>query len=495
MYSTRSRGQSPTPSNRSAGPTFSSKSSQLDGQTSPGHHSKRGILGRFRRHHKEKDEAAKLRDLPQSTKSLHSKSSRSNFHQPELSPSAFPPSAYPLEYGEELRPGAPRGATFNNKFPFSKKARSHRPHDYVDESIGPTDRNDANNVYHLDTNLNDMDGILTKPPQPPQVADMAQSSYEPERQDSFSAQPKGRWDAPDSWAVRRNTEDNSYHGPDIDEIGSPPRPEEKMASFCIRIFRSDGTFSTHSMPLNSSVTDVISQVIKKTYVVDGLENYHIILKKHDLIRVLMPAERPLFIQKRLLQQVGYEEKDRIEDLGREDNSYICRFMFLSARESDFHARTTDMALGRGQKLNYVDLSGRNLITIPISLYQKAPEIISLNLSRNLSLDVPRDFVQSCKHLRDIKFNNNEARKLPPSLSRAGKLTFLDVANNRLEQLEHAELNTLPGLLRLNLANNRLKYLPSDFGAYKALRSLNISSNFLDKFPRFCANWRVSSTWI
>ncbi|UZP33710.1 hypothetical protein NXS19_001526 [Fusarium pseudograminearum] len=129
-------------------------------------------------------------------------------------------------------------------------------------------------------------------------------------------------------------------------------------------------------------------------------------------------------------------------------------------------------------------SGRNLVTIPISLYSKAMEIISLNLSRNLSLDVPRDFVQSCKHLRDIKFNNNEARKLPPSLSRANKLTYLDVANNRIEQLEHAELNALTGMIKMNLANNRLKHLPSYFGAYQSLRTLNISSNFIDKFPTF-----------
>ena len=65
------------------------------------------------------------------------------------------------------------------------------------------------------------------------------------------------------------------------------------------------TGRNQSMPLDSSVTDVISQVIKKTYVVDGLENYHIIMKKHDLIRVLTPPERPLLMQKRLLQQVGY----------------------------------------------------------------------------------------------------------------------------------------------------------------------------------------------
>ncbi|KAJ4224047.1 hypothetical protein NW759_005715 [Fusarium solani] len=492
MYSTRSRGQSPTPSTRSGGMTWGSKPSQLDGQTSPGHHGKRGLLGRFRRHHKDKEDTARLRDLPQSTKSLQPKSSKPDLHRPELSPSVLPLSGTfgPGDQSDvpDSRPGTRGAATFNNKFPFSKKGRSHRPHDYVDESIGPTDRNDPDKIYHLDTNLNDMEGILTKPPPLTPMDISFVNNVEADRTDSVvSIAPKGRWDAPDSWAVRRNTEDNSYNGPDLDEIGSPPRPEEKTAPYCIRIFRSDGTFSTHSMSLDSSVTDVISQVIKKTYVVDGLENYHIILKKHDLIRVLTPPERPLLMQKRLLQQVGYEDKDRIEDLGREDNSYLCRFMFLSARESDFHAKTTDMGLARAQKLNYVDLSGRNLITIPISLYSKAAEIISLNLSRNLSLDVPRDFIQSCKHLRDIKFNNNEARKLPPSLSRANKLTFLDVANNRLEQLEHAELHILTGILKMNLANNRLKHIPSYFGAYLSLRSLNISSNFLDKFPLFLCN--------
>ncbi|KAF5623197.1 adenylate cyclase [Fusarium sp. NRRL 52700] len=495
MYSTKSRGQSPTPSTRSAGMTWSTKSSQVDGQTSPGHHhGKRGIFGRLRRHHKDKDDIAKLRDLPQSTRSLQPKTSKPDLHRPsDVSTTTLPFSGAfgPGETSDvpDMRPiPGQRGATFNNKFPFAKKGRTHRPQDYVDDAIGPTDRNDPNNIYHLDTNLNDMEGILTKPPPLTPMDTSFVNNVEPERHDSIiSTAPKGRWDAPDSWAVRRNTEDNSYHGPEPDEIGSPPRPEEKASPYCIRIFRSDGTFSTHSMPLDSNVTDVISQVIKKTYVVDGLENYHIIMKKHDLIRVLTPPERPLLMQKRLLQQVGYEEKDRIEDLGREDNSYLCRFMFLSARESDFHAKTTDMGLARAQKLNYVDLSGRNLVTIPISLYSKAMEIISLNLSRNLSLDVPRDFIQSCKHLRDIKFNNNEARKLPPSLSRANRLTFLDVANNRLEQLEHAELNSLTGMLKMNLANNRLKHLPSYFGAYQSLRSLNISSNFLDKFPTFLCN--------
>lgn len=489
----KSRGQSPTPSTRSGAPSFSAKSAQVDGQTSPGHHGRRGLLGRLRRHHHHKDKeegggVSRLMHLPHSTKSLQPKASKSDLHRPELSPSALPtnsPFASDLGDMSDSRPGTQRGATFNNRFPFSKKGRSHRPHDIGDE-IGPTDINDGDGI-HLDTNLNDMEGIITKlqkaPPIDPTSAPTVMPTMDRTGSVSSSA-PKGAWDAPDSWAVRRNTEDNSYHVPDMEEVGSPPRPEEKIAPYCIRIFRSDGTFSTHSMSLDATVSEVISQVIKKTYVVDGLENYHIIMKKHDLIRVLTPPERPLLMQKRLLQQVGYEEKDRIEDMGREDNSYLCRFMFLSARESDFHAKTTDLGLARAQKLNYVDLSGRNIITIPISLYSKAQEIISLNLSRNLSLDLPRDFIQSCKHLRDIKFTNNEARKLPPSLSRGVKISVLDVSNNRLEQLEHAELDLLTGMLRMNLANNRLTHLPPYFGTYRSLRSLNISSNFLKELPPF-----------
>ncbi|KND90187.1 Adenylate cyclase [Tolypocladium ophioglossoides CBS 100239] len=487
MHAHRSRGQSPTPSTNS-GPPHGSKSGHADGQTSPVHHGKRGLLGRFRKH-KDKDDAnmSRLRDLPQSTKSLQPKSSKGEFSRSDMSPSPFPgywPSPSDLSDTQDLRSAVHRAQTFNNKFPFAKKSRPSRTHDFTEEAIGPTDRNDPGHVYHLDTNLNDMEGILTKPPPLTPMDTSFVNNIDGERKEPTVEGPKGGWDAPDSWAVRRGTEERSSHTTDVDEVGSPPRPEEKLTPYFIRIFRSDGTFSTHTMALDSSVTDVISQVVKKTYVVDGLENYNIIMKKHDLIRVLTPPERPLLMQKRLLQQVGYEEKDRIEELGREDNGYLCRFMFLSARESDFHAKTTDLGISRSQKLNYVDLSGRNLVTIPISLYSKASDIISLNLSRNLSLDVPRDFIQSCKHLRDIKFNNNEARKLPLSLGRAGKLTYLDVSNNRLEQLEHAELSALTGLLKMNLANNRLTHLPPYFGAYQALRTLNISSNFLDRFPPF-----------
>ncbi|KAK2073031.1 hypothetical protein P8C59_007343 [Phyllachora maydis] len=395
---------------------------------------------------------------------------------PEVVPFLYQEADDIARYGE-----AP--ATFQ-KFGF-KKVRSNRFHEDPDENLGPTDRQQdgSGTVYHLDTNLGDMEGIISRPlPLTPMDTDFL-NNIENERLPIQPTGPNGAWNAPDSWAVRRG-DDPEAHLPEPEDIGSPPGPDERLSPYCIRVFRSDGTFATLQLPLEATVQDVILQIVKKSYVTEGLDKYNIILKKHELVRVLGAAERPLLIQKRLLQQIGYEERDRLEDLGRDNNDYLCRFLFLADRECDFHAVTNDLGFGRMQKFNHVDLSARNLITIPISLYSKASEIISLNLSRNLSLDLPRDFVASCQNLRDVKFNNNEARKLPPSLGWAHKLTYLDVSNNRLEQLDHAGLNNLTGLLKLNLANNRLNHLPAYFGAYRSLRFLNISSNFLEKFPAF-----------
>ncbi|KAL8342708.1 hypothetical protein RB601_004808 [Gaeumannomyces tritici] len=495
MASSRSRAQSPAPSGHSTTGYFAASKSGYDGQTSPPGQPKKSIFGRLKRS-KEKDDTSSLKKMSPSTTSLTRRPSRQEFPGRPEGITTIPPEwngqlpEPPLNESpvySQGKPGYPRHAAF--KSPFVKKGRSNR-YDERDDAIGPTDRQEGQGgpgtVFHLDTNLSDMDGILSRPlPLTPMDADFVQAVKAGRLQAPMQRNGRnGVWDAPDSWAVKRSAEETAHHFPENDDIESPPKPEEKLTQYCIRVFKSDGTFATLQMPLDSSAQDLVGQLSKKSYVTGGLE-YHIALKKHGLVRVLGSAERPLLLQKRLLQQVGYEERDRLEDIGREDNSYLCRFLFVSSRELEPEARTQDLGLvGRNQKFTHVDLSGRNIIRIPISLYSKVTEIISLNLSKNLSLDLPRDFIQSCQNLRDIKFVNNEARKLPASLGRASRLTYLDVSNNRVEHLDHAELNNLTGLLKLNLANNRLKRLPPYFGAYRSLRTLNVSSNFLEKFPSF-----------
>lgn len=466
------------------------------------HHHKRGILSRFlgKKDKEESGSSPPLKHLPGSVKSLQtslprseantggSPDSRTWSREGSVSNSEIALTLPKIENGQFGRPPPSRQGTFT-KLPFAKKGRGSKSHDDHDRMVDPTQRNNSvssRGIFDLDTNLSDMEGILAHPPP---LTPLDNSIFTGNVEDEAKIEAEGGagipgWNAPDSWAVKKVNDENISRLPEIDEAGVPRKADEKVTPYCIRIFRGDGTFATLSMNPNATVAEVINQLGKKTYMPNSLDNYQIILKKHDLQRILGPGERPVVIQKRLLEQAGYEERDKLEDVGREDNSYLCRFLFVPTRESGYAAISQDPGLSRVQKFSHVDLSGRNLITIPIALYGKAAEIISLNLSRNLSLDLPKDFIQSCVNLRDIKFMSNEAWKLPPSLSLASRLTILDVSNNRLEQLEHAELYRLQGLVSLKLANNRLTHLPSYFGAFKSMRTLNVSSNFLDTFPPF-----------
>jgi len=493
------RSKSPTPSGNSTWSSSTTKLTQNDGSTSPtGGHGKRGIFGRLRKHKEKETAPSRLKDLPGSVRSFAIPGSRDGTGKGPTSPEFGQWSREGSLTGSEVNlpradigqatlkqpNGQARQGTFSNRMPF-RKGRS-KAADEMDSQIERPERGEAlpGSMFGLDTDLSNMEGILAKPPPlTPLDNRMFEGSSKVEDEEKVAAESAGGlgWDAPDSWAVKRVNDDTMASLPEADE---PPKLDEKTPTYYIRIFRVDGTFATLSTPLNATVTDLMNQLGKKTYMTDSLENYQIVMKKHDLQRILGAGERPVVIQKRLLEQAGYEERDKIADVGREDNSYLCRFSFLPARASGYATVTNEPGVSRVQKYSHVDMSGRNLITIPIALYSKASEIISLNLSRNLSLDLPKDFIQSCQNLRDIKYTNNEAWKLPPGLSRASRLTILDVSNNRLEQLEHAELSRLHGLISLKLANNRLRSLPTYFDRFKSMRTLNISSNFLDSFPKF-----------
>ena len=349
---------------------------------------------------------------------------------------------------------------------------------------------ESESYWDLDTNLNDMEGIISQnPPKTPPhggifTGTLVDEESRKESWDTTATTGPGAWDAPDSWAVKRVGEENMGRLGEIDEGGVPPKAEDSGNPYCVRVFRVDSTFATLSQSVNITVADVLQLLGKKSFLQDELNNYQIVMRKHDLQRQLAPGERPIAIQRRLLEQAGYENIDRIEEIGREDNSYLCRFTFVPTKLNGYYSLEKDPGFNKMQKFSHVDLSGRSLVTIPIILYKKASEIVSINMSRNLSLDVPKDFIQSCVNLREIKYVSNEAWQLPPSISLASRLTILDISNNRLDTLEHAELERLQGLTSIKMANNKLTQLPSCFGRYQSLRVLNISSNSLRIFPDF-----------
>ena len=102
-------------------------------------------------------------------------------------------------------------------------------------------------------------------------------------------------------------------------------------------------------------------------------------------------------------------------------------------------------------------------------------------------DVPIDFVQLCKNLRMLRIASLALKRVPESVTAIQQLTHLDVSSNRLLDLDHIPLHTLPALKVIRANNNRLSSVPAYMPDMSALQYLNLSNNRLDTFPmRICA---------
>jgi len=510
------RGSSPTPSSNSG---VSRSETFQPGQRSPAHSSssggKRSLLGKLRRHKGEHDSHGILSHLPGSTTSLqHTPTESNRTYKSELTAqkeTARQGSVATFDSGSTAKASdySVGDASYASSSPIYKKdsASSKIMHSHgkfpkpkrgfsYDQSKDEKARNASvasDSAFPvLDTNLDDMTGIVDPSAAVPNglphggifTGEPIPEEPRKELKDSDALNGPGAWDAPDSWAVKKIGDENLARLREVDDSGLPQKGEDDGTSHCVRIFRIDSTFATLSMGVNTTASEILQVLGKKSFLQDDLDNYQIIMRKHDLHRQLAPGERPIAIQKKLLEQAGYQNTDRIEEIGREDNSYLCRFTFVPTKLSGYYSLESEPGHGKLQKYSHVDLQGRSIVTIPITLYQKATEIISLNLSRNLALDVPKDFIQSCVNLREIRYVSNEAWQLPASLNLATRLTVLDISNNRLEQLEHAELDKVSSLVSIKMSNNKLKHLPPYFGQFRSLRSLNLSSNYIEAFPDF-----------
>ncbi|KAJ5452763.1 Ras-association [Penicillium cf. griseofulvum] len=388
-------------------------------------------------------------------------------------------SRYPESVDSDRKKDSGKGLAVGRKLG-NRRVFTHQGGDLYNPNKDDKNQEENKHFFHLDVDMENLKGIV-RPPSPGQMKRVKDGTITP-GDDSKIEKP---WNAPESWQVRGPV-DPTLEEPTLEEPTSVG-PREREASYFIRIFRIDSTFATLSAGVNATVSEILLMLGRKSFLQDHLNNYEIVLRKNDLSRQLDHNERPILMQKRLLEQVGYTEKDRIGDIGREDHSYLCRFIFLPTKLSGYSSLESEPGFNKVQKFSHVDLQGRSLVTIPITLYAKSSEIISLNLSRNLSLDVPKDFIQSCINLREIKFIGNEAAFLPQSFGLAARLTYLDVSNNCLEDLDHARLDRLTGLVSIKMANNQLTKLPSSFGNFQNLRSLNMSSNGFKVFPDFLYN--------
>lgn len=143
----------------------------------------------------------------------------------------------------------------------------------------------------------------------------------------------------------------------------------------------------------------------------------------------------------------------------------------------------DDFVGTINKSEFIDLTYQNLTKIPIALYKHAPDIVTLALSRNVGIDIPLDFIQSCESLRELKLAGVGMKRIPPAILQS-HIHRLDISSNRItnETLTETELDQLSELRSLKMQNNRLSSLPVYFSRMDNLKYLNVSSNKFKDMP-------------
>lgn len=94
----------------------------------------------------------------------------------------------------------------------------------------------------------------------------------------------------------------------------------------VRIFRVDGTFSTLPVPLGASASEMTAMLARK-FQINPKTIYALYLRERGLERRVGPNEKPVLLQKRKFEQAGYTDLDKLEELGREDNSYLSKIVY------------------------------------------------------------------------------------------------------------------------------------------------------------------------
>ncbi|KNE65218.1 hypothetical protein AMAG_10866 [Allomyces macrogynus ATCC 38327] len=243
-----------------------------------------------------------------------------------------------------------------------------------------------------------------------------------------------------------------------------------------RVYRRNGTFATLATPITAT-TQFITDLLARRFFIEDPARCRFMLEQRMVERTLKPHEQPLLLQRRLLHMAGYNDIQAIDAHGRETTSYLCRFIF------DRPLPEPDLLDGLAS-VQYVDLRGRNLTRIPASLATPAAAycIQSLDLSENVDLVLPPEFLQACTALKELRLSGTELTAVPEAIAFATGLEHLDLSNNRIRQVDALTLTLLPRLKSLSLKGNRLQTLPDDMVFTSRINTLDLSSNQLTDIP-------------
>ncbi|KAJ3027306.1 cysteinyl-tRNA synthetase, partial [Rhizophlyctis rosea] len=249
----------------------------------------------------------------------------------------------------------------------------------------------------------------------------------------------------------------------------------------LRLFRRDSTFATISASENVTTHELL-QIMSKKSLIPDYTKFTICILHRGQERMLNRTERPLLIQRRLLEDVGYDPIDKIEMMGREDNSYLVKFIFKEVSTGN----EIDPNYWKAPSFDprYISLSRLGLTTIPVSLFRLAGDVLHLDLSANPNIsDIPNDLAQSLHQLRFISLSENGLTRFPKTLQFVETLSEVDLSHNRITTLEGSGVESIVTLQKLKLTGNLIERVPEDLPRNcQRLQVLELGNNRFRSFP-------------
>jgi len=188
----------------------------------------------------------------------------------------------------------------------------------------------------LNPNINQT--VLTSSWAPPDSWDVIDDDNAPPVNDSFQDNNKGFNNQANFNHNNTNQELNLVHSGSVKETESFQTPEDKyydnnstkldedQNNNYIRVFKTDLTFTTVMCNINARADYVCKKVAAKFFISD-YNKYNLVVIRNKLERIIKPSEKPLKMQERWLERLGYTSLDKLNLQGREDNSYSYRFIF------------------------------------------------------------------------------------------------------------------------------------------------------------------------
>lgn len=129
----------------------------------------------------------------------------------------------------------------------------------------------------------------------------------------------------------------------------------------------------------------------------------------------------------------------------------------------------------------LELSKRSLHDVPEEVFRMAAECdaSTIDLSKNALESVPKGLEIACPVTTELNLGFNKLSSLPGFLYLATRLTFLDLRNNYLSDLP-MEMSALSSVREVNLSFNRFSRIPEVVTSWEALEILFASDNKIEQ---------------